>query len=450
MRFCVTPYISNGSFIAANGYVQTLSDLIGTGSTSGNWTIEVSAIYSSSIINLEADVVFYSAEQNVPYIQNSAIWHNGVFNGGEFADYAYWRNGEFNNGRFTSTAGWELSGSYSKEGPTYSHSWHTGTFNGGEFGNSEKGANSTWYNGVFNGGVFNGRVWNSGIFKNGTFNGTGKTASGGWQINTVATQSYAREFVDSYTSSFYGLWRNGLVTDREDAALEAGKNSTKLVPNTVVVNNKREVYMQSTLWMNGVFEHSNGTMQNSVWMSGTFSKGSFNYGSFDPYVRRLPNNTVDFDNAAVWANGTFTDGDFFFSEWKRGEFISGTAFGMWFQDGISYYMNAHNVTWGGTASYPKWKNGNWDGSSLDYIGSITNPMYKRILDKASQRNELLNLSSLYSISQQKRLHVWNIFEDQSVKNTFVIGVYPPNLVETKIVGYTPGDQTTIWYPPVVW
>jgi hypothetical protein len=63
-----------------------------------------------------------------------------------------------------------------------------------------------------------------------------------------------------------------------------------------------------------------------------------------------------------WENGTFEDSEFYISKWNNGKWISGTATGMIWKDGVANYMNAYNIYWeGGT-----WRNGNWNGSPFTY------------------------------------------------------------------------------------
>lgn len=424
-------------------------------STFGNWNIEIisrSIIKSGLSIKMELNLVVDKPATD--YIESSAVWNDGTFNAGQFVSYARWMNGVFNSGKFTSVKGWELSGSYSIAGPSTSHTWVNGVFNGGEFGNGSKGENSTWGNGEFREGIFSGRVWNNGLFKSGLFTGSGLTAAGGWIVNTVATSSNARNFVESFTHSFFGLWRNGLVTESDQIVVTNGGTWNTLGPGQNIVDNKKVVTMNNVLWMGGQFDHTNGSLSDSVWLSGTFSRGTFNNGTFNPFVKRPGQTDESFDDKAVWTGGKYLTGDFFYSEWKAGDFITGTGFGMWFRDGVAYYMNAINVTWGSTSSSPRWKNGNWDGSTFDYNGEITNPLFLAILRKSAERNHLMNLTEM---NLYTNLHVWNIFEDLSgvdlkglaVKayeiETFLDKVTP--IYTTSLGGFTDRE---LWVPPTVW
>ena len=115
------------------------------------------------------------------------------------------------------------------------------------------------------------------------------------------------------------------------------------------------------------------------------------------------------------------------SNWYNGNFISGTAYGMIFSNGVSNYMNAYNVIWeGGT-----WKNGNWHGSEFEYNGGFlrndgtTNNFTYNIVRRGF-RDYGLNtsvypdinsgtssfqtiISSLNFNYGLNNLHVWNLF-----------------------------------------
>ena len=70
-------------------------------------------------------------------------------------------------------------------------------------------------------------------------------------------------------------------------------------------------------------------------------------------------NTSD---SCFWDNGTFEDSEFYVSKWNNGKWISGTAVGMIWKNGVANYMNAYNVYWEGGV----WRNGNWNGSPFNY------------------------------------------------------------------------------------
>lgn len=454
MSFGASSYLSTKSTDAADA-----ADMLDvTDYAKGVWKVE---FYSTSLANvadslvqaisatINASIELVPKAQYITVVENHAEWNNGTFNGGEFVDYAVWKSGEFNDGKFTSTYGWTVSGIPNQVNPADKYSWQGGVFNGGEFGNSSTGANSTWRTGEFNDGTFNGRLWNSGIFRYGTFNGSGKTASGGWSLATAAAISNASEFNDSFTGEFYGLWNNGLVTDQKDVYIDSTdiKYSTE---ETRAVNSEakaRSAVFNNVLWTNGTFDNNLGRMNNSVWLNGRFKKGQFAGGSFNPYVVRRPGSSRDFSDDSQWIDGTFVSGDFFYSQWDRGTFVSGTALGMWFVEGTSNYMNAYNVVWGSTNSYPTWKNGNWYGSEFEYLGKITDPMHTRIVTKTHERNNLIGLGVFPGANT--RLHIWNVFDDLGNATVDVLNI-PALKVETYLPNYVPTDSAKIFYPPVEW
>jgi hypothetical protein len=105
---------------------------------------------------------------------------------------------------------------------------------------------------------------------------------------------------------------------------------------------------------------------------------------------------------------------------------------MLFRGGISRYMNAYNVVWEDGI----WKNGNWYGSEFDYLGTITNPFIKAILDKSSSRSGINDI------------HLWNLFENASLIPDIV-----DELMSSQIKTYlstTADNIEDIQYPPVIW
>ena len=162
-----------------------------------------------------------------------SIWENGVFNGGQFMNWAKWKNGQFNGGQFTSGLGWTQSGlRFGNSKTKNDYSWENGEFNDGEFGNSNwLGTNSTWYDGQFNGGEFNGRLWNNGTFSYGNFNGFGEKFVANKEFNYLSyTESNVSTFVNLFNDytyqSFYGLWVNGVVTNKVDYQIDSKWNYT--------------------------------------------------------------------------------------------------------------------------------------------------------------------------------------------------------------------------------
>ena len=331
---------------------------------------------------------------------HSATWNNGQFNGGQFITNGKWKDGNFNGGKFLSSYGWTQSESLSK----LNYGWEKGQFNGGEFGNANGLTNSTWYTGEFNGGVFNGRVWNDGIFLYGDFNGSGGNPVSG------LTCANANIFVNSYSQSYWGKWRNGIFTNIKDKFIKDQKFFTKPVKLSLLEKNTRipkSAKFSNGLWESGTFSHTNGEMNSSVWLDGVFETGKFIGSSFNPYVKRNGSLTQSFninDSTCYWENGNFNNSDFYISRWKGGNFIIGTATGMIWENGVSNYMNAFNVFW----ENGLWRNGNWYGSSIEYSGSLTSDYDLQILYRGM------------SWSGTSSSHIWNIFlESTDIEKTIV-------------------------------
>src|SRR5690606_8139928 len=119
--------------------------------------------------------------------------------------------------------------------------------------------------------------------------------------------------------------------------------------------------------------------------------------------RRAANSSqrqFNFADSIVWKNGTLKDSDFYISEWEGGNFISGKAVGMIWQNGITNYMNAYNVFWEDGI----WRNGNWEGSyfDLDPDGQITDDYARQVLFRGM------------SWSNSAACHIWNIFYRDSL------------------------------------
>jgi hypothetical protein len=344
----------------------------------------------------------------------SSIWHNGQFNGGQFMSWAKWKDGVFNGGQFTSGMGWTQSGlRFGNSTTKDDYTWEGGIFNDGEFGYGNwLGTNSTWYNGEFNGGEFRGRVWNNGIFKYGNFNGVSSngTASGDFNYLTY-TESNVSRFADSYTQSFSGLWVDGVVTNKVDYPINSKWKSANFT---------------NMLWLNGTFSSDVGIMDNSVFLDGEFNKGTFRNSSFNPFVKRTSTDTYSFSDP-IWNNGDLLNSDFYYSEWNDGNFSSGDSWGMWFKNGISYYMNAYNAIFGTTNSTPIWKDGIWHGSDFNYGGEVTNPFIKDILNKTNLRNNLLIGTSSN--------HIWNIFDGSILYDLEIMQT--GSGIKTKQPQYTP-------------
>lgn len=370
-------------------------------------------------------------------INATAVWNNGQFNSGQFISMAVWKNGEFNGGQFKSGYGWQTSGAYTKGTPQSYYTWQDGVFNGGDFGNASTGTNSTWYQGEFNGGTFKGRVWNFGIFTAGDFFGSGAVATGGDK------SSNANTFVGGYTNSFYGLWRNGLVTDKNDIFMKDRKMYTTPKRNADTVSKRTDVKFTNMLWLGGDFGHKSGELLNSVWLGGRFLEGRFKSSSFNPYAKRFGESSNSFntlDSNCLWDNGTFEDGEFYYSHWYGGDFISGTAYGMIWEDGTARYMNANNIFWkGGT-----WKNGTWNGSAFDYDGTVSDEFTKAILRRINDKVAPLDSAS------KDYYHIWNIFEDILEKNMQLLRA-TASLPISNILSPTPNTVTNldVLMPPII-
>jgi uncharacterized delta-60 repeat protein len=345
---------------------------------------------------------------------HTALWKTGTFNGGEFRTNGKWLTGVFNGGKFISGFGWTQSPTINQmSNSAADYAWETGEFNNGEFGDRGFGTNSTWWSGEFNGGLFQGRIWNDGIFTSGRFRGSGPvTPVGGYSVDAM-TQSNASLFVDSFSQSFYGIWRGGFVSDVKDEFTKDKKLFTLPVRSVITKVPKTIVDFESMLWLGGTFSHPGGKVNKSVWIDGQFIKGKFESGSFNPWVIR-PNETnysfninddlVNSVGSCIWEDGVLKESDFYISQWKKGQFISGTAFGMVWKDGVTNYMNAYNVFWeNGT-----WRNGNWNGSYFVFDGDITPPFNKQIIFRGMNWADTPNL------------HIWNVFTEEVAESSISI------------------------------
>lgn len=283
--------------------------------------------------------------------RRESIWYGGEFNGGEFDKLSKWKNGDFNGGWFNSHYGWTFSNLTASE----YYSWENGNFNGGKFGNAGYGTNSTWHDGIFNDGIFQGRLWNYGIFNKGTFNGGA----------TWSPRVYETNFVNSFTNSYYGIWRDGIVIDVKTNIPSDSKFFTtrKRVNETKKTN--VDVTLKNMLWLNGTFSSNSATFDTSAWLGGRFVSGKFVNSIFNPYVDRRPFDSTatqvlsfNKDSKTVWVNGDFESGSFYFSEWQNGTFKNGTMSGAIWRNGTWLYGDANNIYW----EDGRWRNGNWDGS----------------------------------------------------------------------------------------
>ena len=328
---------------------------------------------------------------------NSAIWNNGTFNGGQFISNGRWKKGTFNNGLFISGYGWTQSNSSTQS----DYGWENGTFNGGKFGNANGLTNSTWYTGEFHGGIFIGRVWNNGVFLQGELQGSGVSTIGGLTCGSASV------FVDSFSQSYWGLWRSGIFTDIKDKFIN--DQATFTIPTRARYEKPKGLIakFKNSLWQSGTFSHSSGEMSSSVWLDGAFERGKFIESSFNPYVKRNGSTQSSFnlnDNTCYWENGDLESSDFYISRWKNGNFNLGTATGMIWENGVAKYMNAFNIFW----EKGLWRNGNWYGSSFEFDGLVTSDYVRQILFRGM------------SWSGTASTHIWNIFLNIEEKETQVV------------------------------
>ena len=384
--------------------VTKITDLLNNDKTiTGNWKLMVMDVASLDSGFLEKfDLNFtYKTSYIIKSFKNNATWYNGIFNGGQFIDLGVWKNGKFNGGKFISTYGYKQSGNYLEPSDNIDeYSWQAGEFNGGEFGNESLLSNSTWYDGEFNGGTFKGKLWNNGVFTYGEFKGGASVPAIGNGIKSANAQT----FVDSYKTEYYGVWRKGVVSDKKDNFVLDKKIFTAPVRAMAPVKLGKTAKFSNMLWVSGTFDHPSGEINNSVWLNGLFKMGNFKTSAFNPYVKRN-SDIQEFvkDDSCIWENGKLIDSEFHMSKWKYGHFISGTAVGMIWQNGIADYMNAYNIFWENGV----WRNGNWYGSNFEYRGYVEDGFSKEILNRGIEW------------SGTSSCHIWNLFESD-VDTTFPI------------------------------
>ena len=399
--------------------VSKISELLNTNkSANGDWKLMVMdcASLDSGFIE-EFEITFnYQTSYIIKSFNNSAIWENGIFNSGQFINLGIWKNGTFNGGKFISTFGYKKSGNYlSPSKDVLEYTWQGGVFNGGEFGNESLLSNSTWFNGEFNGGVFKGKLWNNGIFTYGDFKGGSSIPA----IGNGIKSDNAQDFVDSFKNEYYGVWQGGIVSDKKDSFVKDRKVFTERFRATTPTKLGKTAKFSNMLWVSGVFNHPSGELTNSVWLNGLFKAGSFKTSAFNPYVKRNSDQREFIkDDSCIWENGKFMDSEFHMSKWKYGQFISGTAVGMIWQNGISNYMNAYNIFWENGV----WRNGNWYGSQFEYRGKVDDLFTKEILNRGIEW------------SATSSCHIWNLFETD-VDTT-------ASIVNSAILNSTTGDSFT--------
>jgi hypothetical protein len=435
---------NGGEFYYSKFYGGTINGgFIGNDKTPSETTLVYNATIKNTTVNgavfYSKDTSYYSnVNQSINWLDgifnsgvfgtdisqtasNVATWSYGQFNGGQFVTNAKWKNGLFNGGKFLTSYGWTLAGSTLSD----DYGWENGKFNGGEFGNADLATNSTWYTGEFNGGIFKGRWWNNGIFTSGEFQGSSTySAVGGYNVDGMTT-SNAYYFVESYTQSYYGLWNNGYFTNVKDKFIKDEKIFT-IKERAISRIPMKSAQFKNALWVSGTFSHPSGEFNNSVWLDGGFEAGTFKASTFNPWVIRPGATAQSFvvddlssgTGSCIWYNGRFEDSDFYISQWNQGRWISGTAFGMIWKDGISNYMNAYNICWhNGT-----WRNGNWYGSYMNFDGCIDDPFNRQIVFR------VMNCTGTAS------MHVWNIFKS----------IEPEEVISINASASTPSPRRVIF------
>lgn len=418
---------NNGKFYNSKFYNGTFTNgLIGDKSVSVentffyNGVIDYAVVENSTIVSTKYngisqstiiwnDGIFNSGlfgNNVIQNVNNIATWNNGIFNGGQFIEGGKWKDGVFNGGQFISTYGWTQSDSLDLN----DYGWENGIFNGGEFGSGSTSSNSTWFNGEFNGGQFKGRVWNNGVFIFGEFLGSGLNPLILGNKNESLDSSNTNKFVQSFKDNYYGLWRNGYVTDVKDKYITDKKLYTDNKRSNDTTKKINTVSFKNVLWQGGIFSHPSGEIKDSVWLDGIFENGKFTSSSFNPYVIRENNTlpTFQLNDSCYWKNGIFDSGEFNISNWDNGTFITGTATGMIWNNGTVNYMNANNIFWRNGL----WRNGNWNGSYFDINedGTITNDYVRQILNRGM------------SFSATASCHIWNIFYKEPLSNDTNINI----------------------------
>ena len=403
-------------------------DLLNNNKTvTGNWKMMIMdcASLDSGFVE-EFEITFnYKTSYIIKSFKNDAVWNNGIFNGGQFIDLGVWKNGTFNGGKFISTFGYKKSGSYlvpSKNELEYS--WQNGIFNGGEFGNESLLSNSTWYNGEFNDGVFKGKLWNNGVFTYGEFKGGSSVPAIGNGIKSANAQI----FMESFKNEYYGVWLSGVVSDKKDNFVTNKKLFTKPLRAMAPVKLGKTAKFTNMLWASGTFNHPSGEIKNSIWLNGLFKMGNFKSSAFNPYVtRRSDKQEFVKDDSCIWENGKLIDSEFHMSKWTYGQFISGTAVGMIWKNGISNYMNAYNIFWENGV----WRNGNWYGSNFEYRGKVEDGFTKEILNRGIEW------------SGTSSCHIWNLFESDvdttsSIATTSILNAAGDSFTTTNLddAGYS--------------
>jgi hypothetical protein len=332
---------------------------------------------------------------------NQSIWYGGDFNGGKFTNLARWKGGNFFNGKFLSYYGYDNVSPTNSSTYSTDYGWEGGSFYGGVFGNANTGTNSVWYSGDFNGGIFQGRFWNTGLFYNGTFLGSGRISATPSSVSSMGEF----DFANSFTSSYYGLWNSGYVSDKKYEVKTNERVFTQLVRKVDEKKIDISVNMSNILWMDGIFNHNFGNIQDSLFIGGTFSNGQFTRGVFNPYIDQ--NFTGSFSRSSfntqscLWTGGIFASGSFYYSEWQNGIFQDGYMSGAIWDNGLWNYGYADNIYWKGG----RWRNGNWNGSPYDstLISTYSTPYFMK---SGRERDLILNISDALGTSS---IHIINVF-----------------------------------------
>lgn len=378
---------------SSNTNNTTFGNLLNTTNIGNSYSVWQNGIVDNSIVGGNSSITWKNGTfRSGLFTANQgyySTWENGRFDNGTFNGIAKWQNGRFNNGLFSSFYGLGLHTSTQ----SVDYPWENGKFNGGVFGSGDYFTNSSWYYGEFNGGIFKGKVWNDGVFSGGEFLGSG----------TYSPISNPNLYVSSFTQSFYGIWRDGVVSDTPlGLSLNRNLTSDDYRENT----NRFSARFKNILWLGGTFSHQSAIFNNSVWLKGSFNKGFLIKSSFNPYVDRrffVPSiaATHSFNlDTCIWRGGRLEDSDFHISEWLDGTFVSGTMSGAIWEKGTWLYGNANNILWKGG----RWKNGNWNGTPFDYTYLSNSGLLD---DYSSQITKRINSYLDPSDEEFNKLHINN-------------------------------------------
>lgn len=409
--------------IPSNKTTMGFYKYLGIGATSTKW---YNGVVENAIVGGSGSVCWtdgnFNSGEFLSYgtVSNmQSIWHNGNFNGGKFDNLARWKNGNFNKGSFNSYYGINLTSATVSSTQSTDYSWENGKFNGGVFGTS-----STWFTGEFYDGLFQGKVWNYGYFYKGSFIGSGGKYGhdgGGYSVTGVSgsniinnlTQGQSEiNFVNSFGSYSFGIWKDGWVIDKKFIAKTDEKAYTELVRAVDFTKLKNDVVMQDIIWITGTFSHSSAIMQNSVWFDGNFQNGKFYLSSFNPYVDRTFTGSAslasfNYKNSCVWNAGNLISSNFYISNWNNGTFNNGIMTGGIWNNGTWLYGTGKNMVWNGGL----WRNGNWNGSPFDYTSiatasmTLSDQMTKDIIIRVSQvtGSTAIHLNNAISVTQSTPL-----------------------------------------------